>query len=696
MKYLIVIYLFFVNFALFAQEKPLILLTDPNETVNLGKYVSFLEDKEGNLSIEQINSPEFQIKFNKSEMATLNFGMITDSYYWIKMEIKNQTFEGDWVLELPYSMFEIANWYKKDNGEWRLHKDGYALPQAEREMQTRLPAIRFNLEKDSTEIIYLKFKANTLACPLHIQNLKNYIVQQRWREMSFGAMQSIIAVIFCICIFLYFNTKKVTYLFFALSTASIFVFSIFYDGYWTAGYVNKQAQLNFISFLLYALAFFKVKDNFPKIYTFGKFILAYLIFSFVVVWFIPSNFGAIWGQINYTFVILPFIVYVIVCSLRQGNKEAKLYILGMSLQFILVMLEVILVNSGIDRPFLNFMHLGFFAEIIVFAFALANQSVNEQTKLQKEKQAARQENERLIREQNQVLEQKVSERTESLQVANEELAVINEELYQTQEEILAQRDALEQHTFQIQKSIEAAQIIQKAILPSKFKMVELFTEYFVLFKPKDIVSGDFWWTDQINESKYLVVADCTGHGVSGAMLTMIGSSLLDRIIQVLKIAEPAQILETLHKEIKISLRQERNKNSEGMDIAIVCWKEKNNACELTFAAAKRPLYYILNNKIEKIAGSRKHVGGLSKSTKSFETHQFSLPKNSTIYLSSDGFADQNDVKRAHFTEKRLIDLLESMQHLTLIEQKIRLKSELNQHMEKTEQRDDILLIGVKI
>jgi serine phosphatase RsbU (regulator of sigma subunit) len=268
---------------------------------------------------------------------------------------------------------------------------------------------------------------------------------------------------------------------------------------------------------------------------------------------------------------------------------------------------------------------------------------------------------------------------------------------------LAQRDVLEvknnlleEYKYKIGKSIEAAQMIQKAMLPPKTKMKELFEEHFVLFQPKDIVSGDFWWANEFLGEKYLIVADCTGHGVSGAMLTMIGSALLDRIIRVMSITEPAEILEILHIEIKGLLQQDQTHNNEGMDIAITYWHYENEECFLSFAAAKRPLYYAYQGQMDKIAGTRRNIGGAGESSKIFESKTLTLSKGTMLYLCSDGYADQNDANRNNFTEKRLLTLLQQIQELPADEQKTVLKQQLDEYTLGVEQRDDILVVGLRV
>ncbi len=295
--------------------------------------------------------------------------------------------------------------------------------------------------------------------------------------------------------------------------------------------------------------------------------------------------------------------------------------------------------------------------------------------------------------------------TQNIEIQNqqEEIQVQNEELRQIQEEISAQRDllaeknqTLEFYSTKISQSIRSARLIQKAILPPKNKMDGIFEEYFILYMPKDVVSGDFWWADQIRQHRFLVVADCTGHGVSGAFMTMIGNSLLDRIIRTLQILEPKEILEELHTQIQFLLQQEQTGDMNGMDLVVV----RIDTEKIVFSGAKRPLYILQNGKTEKIAGNRKAIGGRIKSTKNtqkvFEQveiiHQNSMP----LYLCSDGYADQNNRKRQSFSEKRLLDLLQEIQHHSLAEQKETLKHQLAMHMDGVEQRDDILVIGIRV
>ena len=306
-----------------------------------------------------------------------------------------------------------------------------------------------------------------------------------------------------------------------------------------------------------------------------------------------------------------------------------------------------------------------------------------------------------LKKQNIKLEQEVVKRTE-------EIATQNEELLQNQEEILSQRDFiekqkknLEHQNLRIKNSIKAALTIQDALLPQQTKIQQLIDDFYVIFRPKDIVSGDFYWIEKLGHQVIIAVADCTGHGVPGAFMSLIGNNLLDKIVLQQKTSSPAQILTLLHEQVGLSLNQKHAQNNNGMDIGILVMEQGNNTnLQFTYAGAKRPLYFIDSEKqeldIQEIKGARKAIGGIQNDSVKFENHKFELAKNSFIYLSSDGLTDQNNIKRKRLGKKAVFKVLKDTHHKSLSIQKKALLSLLDQHMEGTEQRDDILWLGVKV
>lgn len=301
----------------------------------------------------------------------------------------------------------------------------------------------------------------------------------------------------------------------------------------------------------------------------------------------------------------------------------------------------------------------------------------------------------LLFETNKVIENKnkaISDQNAKLQ--EKQIALLDQHNLLT-----SQKQKLEEQQYKIDKSIQSAKVIQKAILPSKNKMLTLLGEHFVLYKPRDWVSGDFWWADELRGKKYLVVADCTGHGVPGAMMTMIGNTLLNKIIRFENLDDPAQILNQLHREVHAVLQQKETGNTEGMDMGIAIWeKNKDKSISLCYAGAKSILYFwnSQTQEVHRLDGVRKSVGGFYSEQREFFNKCVLMPHNSMIYMCTDGYIDQNDRTRRRFGERRLYQSLISVAHLPIIEQKQTLDRIIVDFAAELEQRDDILIIGAKI
>ncbi|WP_299456503.1 tetratricopeptide repeat protein [uncultured Microscilla sp.] len=288
---------------------------------------------------------------------------------------------------------------------------------------------------------------------------------------------------------------------------------------------------------------------------------------------------------------------------------------------------------------------------------------------------------------------------------NKKLKYFNEELHMQQEEILTQRDAIEDQNkllnkknLHINQSIQAAKLIQEAMLPFKERMQQTLPAHFVLYKPKDIVSGDFYWLEKMGKKIILGAFDCTGHGVPGAFMSLVGVTLLNDIVQAKKITTPSDILNQLRVEVHKALRQEHTGDRNGMDAAIVCLEPTNGQTKVTFAGAKRPLWYIApsDGELKTIKGCAISIGVLYKEDRQIKTHEVICTKNTLLYIGSDGFTDQNNVKRKKIGRKRLGETLYKNRLASMNQQRETLEKALQEHMVGTEQRDDILLIGLKI
>ncbi|MGB0523653.1 MAG: tetratricopeptide repeat protein [Flammeovirgaceae bacterium] len=287
----------------------------------------------------------------------------------------------------------------------------------------------------------------------------------------------------------------------------------------------------------------------------------------------------------------------------------------------------------------------------------------------------------------------------------QEIILQNEELQQQSEEIASQRDFIEENNkvlnernVQITKSITAAKLIQQAILPFQSRVSTYLPNYFVMYHPKDIVSGDFYWINKIEDTIIVAAVDCTGHGVPGAFMSMIGSTLLDDIITIAGVLEPAAILRELNRQVIRVLNQEDSHDLNGMDIALISMNYlENGDAEVRFSGAKRPLYYFEKetNRLEVVKGTNKAIGG-RQNEKVFEESVLNLKKGTMLYLASDGLEDQHNQKQKKIGRNGLMKLLNEYATQDVEVQQERLEAHFKRYMNGVHQRDDVLLIGVRV
>ena len=256
----------------------------------------------------------------------------------------------------------------------------------------------------------------------------------------------------------------------------------------------------------------------------------------------------------------------------------------------------------------------------------------------------------------------------------------------------------------ITSSINYASRIQEAILLPDAEIKQLLPESFVYFEPRDTVSGDFYWVAEIDNKVVFAAIDCTGHGVPGAFMSMIGNTLLNQIVRERKIIQPAEILQNLHEEIMVALRQNPRdpmSNQDGMDMAICCLDRKKN--ELQYAGAMNPLYLVKGDEIQIINGDKRGIGGgmmsrKMRKQKTFTNHVIQLEKGNCLYLFSDGYMAQfgGEEKQEKFNTERFSELLLRIQSMNMEAQKNEVNQTLRNWQGTADQVDDILLMGVRV
>jgi serine phosphatase RsbU (regulator of sigma subunit) len=294
----------------------------------------------------------------------------------------------------------------------------------------------------------------------------------------------------------------------------------------------------------------------------------------------------------------------------------------------------------------------------------------------------------------------LDERRILLEKQSAELKEQNDKIIKTNEELKQLYETTNSQKEEIISSINYAQRIQSAILPPEIYITELLNENFIFYKPKEIVSGDFYWIKQVKHYIILVSADCTGHGVPGAFMSMLGISCLNEIVQNREVTQANQILNELRTEIKHSLRQtgKKEESRDGIDMALCVIDRKKNI--LQYSGAHNPLYIITNNNeeavLKEIKADPMPVGVHFFSDKSFTNHEIQLNIGDAFYIFSDGFVDQNGGNNNHrFSSEKFKKLLLDIHDHPMYEQKEILEQTLKDWMGEHSQRDDILVIGVR-
>ncbi len=289
------------------------------------------------------------------------------------------------------------------------------------------------------------------------------------------------------------------------------------------------------------------------------------------------------------------------------------------------------------------------------------------------------------------------------QATNERLLEFNEKLNTAVEILNVQKDKIESqhHTLMeqnenITKSINYASRIQSAIMPQKEILEKTLPDHFILFMPKEVVSGDFYWITKVDQKVVFCVADCTGHGVPGAFMSLLGITFLDEIVNKHKILDPNEILNNLKSEVINSLKQtgKRDEQKDGMEIALCIYDKRSH--KLSFAGAYLPLYLIHNHELVELKGDNIPICYLEDNLESFQTKTVDISKEDIVYIFSDGYTDQfggEDCVKYKYEKLKLY--LQKIHKMPMSRQRILLEENFNLWKANREQTDDVIIMGAK-
>lgn len=300
------------------------------------------------------------------------------------------------------------------------------------------------------------------------------------------------------------------------------------------------------------------------------------------------------------------------------------------------------------------------------------------------------------------ISQYVISRTSDLHHLKEAIKRVNiayraEENFQEAEQLLGDViETLEVYTGEIHDSIRYASYIQKALLPAENALDRVMSDYFVINKPKDVVSGDFYWYTVKYNRVIIAVADCTGHGVPGALLSMIGNNLLNSIVNEKNITNPALILKQMNQNLQAMFEKagEYNMIKDGMDMAVISIDPDQRLLE--FSGARRPLVGFVNGELLKLKGNLHSIGCSAPISAEFDLHRVSYGLKDIFYLGSDGYCDQfGGQSEKKLGTKKFLEILSGLQHLKMTEQKSFLNLFHNNWKKNLVQTDDVLVMGFR-
>ncbi len=707
-------------FASFSQVQ----INSSERILQIGKNVFLYEDATSKFDIEHIASDSFAKNFRKSKIDVPNFGL-TNSTIWCKIEINNKTDKKNWYLEVGNPVLDtVILFVKSEKGNFNSEILGYYKAFHERKIQTSNFYYLFTIEPHSTGTLFLKIKCEkALNFPITIIPESRFIEYNHLTDLALGLYYGLIVVMFLYNLFIYISIRDRNYLYYILFILSIGLTNADLKGtafelLWPNcpeinPYLPLFGNLSGVFAMLFVRNFLELKKNSHKyiyrtwFFIFGTYIVA-VIFSLL-----KETTIAVLIVLYTTLLASLYSLFVGFYLYFKKYKPAKFYLIAWTWVFIGVSIYVLMDFGLISYNYLtaNAMIIGSGMEIIFLAIALAdkiNILENEKKISQQLALEQAQQKELFMQEQNEILEQRVKERTAEIEQQNEEiqsqaeyLQQINGELTKRNEQIEIVNSDLVQKNLFITNSIAYALRIQNAVFPNQQLLECLLPSHFILHKARNVVSGDFYFVKQVKNITLLAVADCTGHGIPGAFMSMLGIALLNEIVRRPEITKASIVLEELRKQIKNALQQtgKHYEPQDGMDIAFCAIDLET--MQMSFAGAYNSLCLFRKNiagdyELIELHADRQPVGVHHKE-KPFTEHNIQLESGDVFYLYTDGyysqFGGENNypLKSKHFKE-----LLSKNCHLPLTEQFINFENKYTDWKGNNTQTDDVLVMGIKI
>lgn len=638
------------------------------------------------------------------------------SSVWLSVVLENKSLEQKDIF-IGTSLFDYLEIYSPSESSFDVYKGGILESNKNKEYKKGSFSFgKVSLPASSKRRVYLKGTYTNgqyfqfTALPFTVYDAgefnKLYEPQDMFHFLFTGAM--LIMVFYNL--FLYIIVKDKTYILYVGYNIAIAIYCLGLSGFISEkmlpsaflqeDLVNVPGMFGYFFYILFAQHYLKLKEFYPKANKVLNYTLIGICISMVM--FI-SGFRIPSIVYNFLAAGTGYPLVIILAYQRAKNSDSSKYFFIAGISYIISIGVSIMQMLEILPPYIwlfnsaNLTEVGVILELSLFSLGLGER-INEARRevLRKEE-----EKKELIEAQNRDLENKVKERTFELEEMNQELATMNEELSSTMETVYEQNKVIEQKNENITQSINYAKRIQSAMMPTKEYLSKFFRDHFVFFKPRDIVSGDFYWAYHLENKTdfFIAVVDCTGHGVPGGFMSMLGSELLRDVIEHRKESDPGKILYCMNEGIEQALKQSDSRNKDGMDMSLLKVNLKER--KIYYAGAKRPLVIVKSNgEIEVVQGSKLSIGGMvRKDLYSYDTSTIEVDFGDKFYIFSDGYPDQiGGPMERKFMTKRFRNLLKDISHLPMQEQSKILDETLKEWMSTFSygQVDDVIVIGFEI
>jgi len=672
---------------------PAVLLEDGQNVYPLCSRLDVLEDKTGRLAIGDITSGKFEARFVPNEKDSLNIGF-TGSDYWIRFRLKNTDHENcRWLIEIADPLvdrFEI--YFLADNGKSEMRKGGDFEPFRSRDLEHRHFVYYFSLCAGQEMTAFIHFRRGYVNAPLNIWTPMAFTEKLNTENYIFGLYYGFILSMIIYNLFIFFSMRDISYLYYVLFIFSQGVLAqmalqgLAFEYFWPDAPVwnNQSVPFSVSCVTLWASqftrSFLDTRDNVPRLDRVLSLIMGLSVLVMLLAITVDINISAPVAVILTMITIFVIALTAVVCLTGRKNRHLAFYYLtawGIFLfgGFLISLDKLGLISSNPVSE--HAQQIGSAAEGLILSFALGHRirllrkdKEHAQAKaLEQFRRAEKLKDEFLAK-----TEKKVEERTRQL---NETLTEVEDANRRTAE------------------SIRYATMIQRSLLSGKDVVRKHLPHSFTIWKPRDIVGGDILFSDFSETGMIGALADCTGHGIPGAFMTMIASSGLRRIIKDEGCHNPAEILKKLNFFVKTTLHQDTEYalSDDGLD-AVVCFISYE-PFTLTFAGAKRPLICIDRGELRTIRGDRKSIG-YKKSDLNFNFTNHSIPirEDMSFYMFSDGITDQLGGDRdRRFGIRRLTHLLMENSEKPFDEQRKILLRAFEEYRGDNDVMDDVTVVG---